>query len=419
MTEKKSRKILYIIFSIVVSITLWIYVVYVGNPMLEDPVAISNVPIEFTGEDLLRDYNLVVSAVDVDNLTVYFGGRLRDMTKISNLEVTAVVDLTDVLRSASPTGTHALKYELIYDDSDTGKITVEKVSVPAVEVTVEQLTTANILIRPVYTGSIAENYIAGALTLSRDTVSVAGTEAAIGKIASATATLMRDNLSETVTQEVKIELFDETGTKIDPTEAGLTFVNGTDTVFVTQKVLMVKEVALAIDIVDTPNVNDSNISIDIEPRTIRLSGDPEVLEGLNVINLGTVDLKSFTTSYDGEYQIKIPNDTNNLSGFTSAQVNIELMDQSIEIRRLSTSNIFYRGAGETDNVEIITQTMSVVIRGKAETIDQVMEENIRVVADLSTVAGSKGTFEVTAKAYVDGFPEMDAVGEYKVNVFIS
>lgn len=423
MTEKKSRKALYLFFSIAVSIALWTYVVYIGNPMLEEPVPVSNVKIEFTGEDLLRDNDLIVSSISARDLTVYFSGRLRDKTKISNLEVRAVVDLADVLDYHTPTGTHSLDYELIYD-SGTSKFTVDHVSIPSVDVTVEQLITNNIQIRPMFEGSIAENYMAGALTLSRDTVSVAGTEAAINRIDRATATIAMDDLSYTVTKEVNIELFDADGEKIDAEEAGITFVNG-ETVHITQTVLMVKDVAFEIDLVETPTVNDSNISVNIEPASIRLSGDPEVLEGLNVINLGTVDLKSFYTSYSEQYQIKLPNNTNNLSGFTSVNVRIDIKDSNIEIRRLSTANISYRNAGDGDTVEILNDTIPVVIRGDSETIARVMEENIRIVADLSNVAGSKGAFEVPAKAYVDGFsnasgsPMVDAVGEYKVNVFIS
>lgn len=419
MAEKKSKKIFYIIFSIVVSITLWVYVVYVENPMLEEPMAVQNIQIEFTGEELLRENSLVVSSYSARELTVYFNGRLRDGPKISRLEVRAVVDLTELLRYPNPTGTYSLNYELIYDDSGTDKLSVDKVSIPSVDVTVEHMITEEIEIKPVYTGSIADGYMAGALTLSRDTVSVAGTEAAVAKIVSAVATLSGDDLFRSKTDEVNVKLYDDSGAEIDLAEAGLTFVNDTGKVNITQNILMVKEVALTINTVDTPSVNKDNTSIDISPSSIRLSGDPEVLEGLNIINLGTVDMKSFYTSFEEEFQIKIPNNVNNLSGNTSAKVNITIMDSAIEIRRLSTVNIFFINAGPNDNVEVITAEVPVVIRGTAEAINLVTEGDIRIVADLSTVAGSKGTFEVPAKTYVDYFPQVDAVGEYKISVFIS
>lgn len=419
MSEKKKGgiKILYLIFSVAVAISLWVYVVYVENPMLEAPVPVSKIPIEFTGEDLLRDYDLIVSNIDTTELTAYFSGRFRDGPKIQSLEVRAVVDLTDILRSISPTGVHTLEYDLIYDDS--GTITLDHVSVPSVEVTVEHLTTVNIPIRAIYSGSIAEGYIADTLTLSRDTVTVSGTEAAVGRIAYVTATLSRDNLTRTATEPVDVRLFDENDDEIDPEDAGITFVNNTGTVVITQNVLMVKEVALEVLLIETKSVNSSNIRVELSQDTIRLSGDPEVLEGLNVINLGTVDLKSFTTLFEGDFQIKIPNDTTNLSGYTTVKVTITVQDPEIDIRRLSTSIISYINAGEGDNVEITTMTVPVVIRGQSEYIGEVIEENIRIVADLSNVAGFRGEITVPARVYVDGFPMVDAIGDYTVTVFIS
>lgn len=419
MSEKKGKKIFYIIFSVVVSVTLWVYVVYVENPMLDEPMAVENIPIEFTGVETLQENDLVVSSYSARELTVYFNGRLRDGPKISKLQVRAVVDLTELLKYPTPTGTYSLDYELIYDSSGADRLSVDSVSVQTVEVTVEHMITEEIEVRPVYTGSIADNYMAGALTLSRDTVSVAGTEAAVARIARATATLTGNDLARTRTEEVDVKLYDEAGAEIDPAEAGLTFVNDTGRVYITQNILMVKEIALTVNTVDTPSVNDTNTSIEISPSSIRLSGDPADLEGLNVINLGTVDMKSFYTSFEEDFQIKVPNNMNNLSGYTTARVNISIMDSAIEIRRLSTANIFFNNNGPNDNVEVITAEVPVVIRGTAEAIAQVVEGDIRIVADLSGVAGSKGTFEVPAKAYVDYFPQVDAVGEYKISVFIS
>ncbi len=416
MSGQKGRKILYIIFSIAISIALWTYVVYVGNPMLDEPMEVDNVPIEFTGEELLRDYDLIVSNIDARELTVYFGGRIRDISKVGDMEVRAVVDLTDILKYSEPTGTHALEYDLIYQN--TGTLTVDRASIQTVGVTVERLATKTLQVKPMFEGSIAEHYMAATPILSRDSVTVEGTEAAIAKLDSARATLNWDNLSKSVTEEVPIELLDTDGAVIDPTQAGITFVTS-DTVHFTQNVLMVKDVALVIDIVETQTVTDKNISIDISPATIRLSGDPEVLEGLNVINLGTVDLRSFTTAYSEDFQIRIPNDTNNLSGLTTARVNITIQDPTIEIRLMDTVNIGYRNAGDSDTVEILNESMSVIIRGCSDIIGQVMPENIRVVADLADYQGRKGNFEVPARVYVDSFPTVDPVGEYKVNVFIS
>ncbi len=421
MREKRkesSRKLFYMIFSVVVAIALWFYVVYVENRPFDSPIAKSNIPLEFVGEELLRDSNLIVSSVNVKQITVYFNGRYQDTSLLSNMEIHAVVDLADVLASPVPTGTHALEYDLNYD---AGNSTIEEASrsPSMIEVTVERLVTEQIPLQAVYNGSIAEGYMAGELTLSRDSVEISGTEAAIRRIAKATVTLNRDNLSKTTMEEQPIVLWDEDDNVIDMEEAGLTFTSGVDTVKITQTIRMVKNVALKLDILESLTATDANIRIDYSVPYVTLSGDPEILADINEINLGTVNLKSIVTSFEQDYLIRIPNNTINESGETSVTVTISV--ENVATRRLSASNISYRNASDTDNVSIITQSLDITLRGDEQQIENVTTDNIRIVADISQYAGSRGTFLVTARVYVDGsdFDRVEAVGDYTVTVLIS
>lgn len=420
MTEKKrtkSIKILYMIFSVAVAISLWTYVVYIENPMLDKPIEFDNVPVELIGEEYLRDYNLIVSDVDVRELTVYFNGRIRDAAAISAMSVRAVVDLSDILRYSTPTGTHSLSYTLEYD-STSSTVTVEDASRPVIEVTVERLVTETFTVKPVFQGSIADGYMAGDLTLSRDSVEISGTEAAIGRISSATVTMNRENLSKTVTDTGEIKLFDEDGQEINMEDEELSFVNSDGTSIITQKILMVKELALVVDIIESATANSSNISINIDPPTIKLSGDPEDLEPINSITVGSVDLKSFLLSFNENFQIRIPNNTQNLSGVSTANVTISMTDSSIGLRRLSASNIGYRNlANDANKVTIITESLDITLRGNEESLAEVTAENIRIIADLSECA--MGTSTAPARVYVDGFDDVEAVGPYSVTVTIS
>ena len=410
-----SRKILYMAFSIIVSVVLWSYVAYVGNPMLDEPMAISGIQVELTGEELLRDNNLIVSDIDLRPLTIYFGGRRNAVTQLSNTNVHAVVDLTDVLAYSTQTGIHSLNYDLVYDISSKD-ITVDRMLRPIIEVTVERLVTQTVRVRAAYSGGIAEGYMAGALSVSKESIEVAGTEAAIAKIKSATVILDRDNLSRTAVAEAPIKLLDEDGIELDMEAEGLSFINNDGMAIVTQEVLMVKEVPMTIDLIECASATDANVRISYDPATITLSGDPEILESVNVINLGTVDLKSFIASYNGSYQARIPNGANNLSGIDTVNVTIDVL--GTHTRRLSVTNISYKNCSR--EVTIITQSLVVVLRGANEAeLDEVMAENIRIVADLSEYANTTGTFQVYAVAYVDGFPGIDVVGEIPVSVSIS
>jgi len=76
----RNRKWLSIFISIVISLSLWVYVVLVENP--DDETTITNIPVTFYGEDLLReDYSLLITDSNADSgLTMTFFGKLSDLT---------------------------------------------------------------------------------------------------------------------------------------------------------------------------------------------------------------------------------------------------------------------------------------------------------------------------------------------------
>ena len=56
---KTANKALYIVLSIVVACALWLYVRNVDNP--DRKISISNIPVTFTGEDVLNSNGLMLS----------------------------------------------------------------------------------------------------------------------------------------------------------------------------------------------------------------------------------------------------------------------------------------------------------------------------------------------------------------------
>ena len=264
---------------------------------------------------------------------------------------------------------------------------------------------------------ILDRYLPYFATLDRCGAATGSTAARV--IAMATVTLNRDNLSKTVSDTAPIVLLDENGKEIDPEAEGIAMLNTDGTVVITQNILMLKTVPLTVNVVPSATATANNITIDIQPETVMLSGDPEDLEGLNAINIGTVDLKTIYLDYSGTYQIMIPNNTKNESNTTIATVTIKINDSGIALRRLSANNISYRNAAENDYVTIITQSLDVVLRGNEAHLDDVTTANIRIVADLTSVAGKKGTTTVPARVYVDGYSDVEAVGEYNVSLTIS
>ena len=77
----KKSKLITMAISLLAAICLWIYVVTVVNP--EGTTTISNIPVTFSGAEVLReDQGLVLSGDYQDMVTVSFTGKNSDMKKL-------------------------------------------------------------------------------------------------------------------------------------------------------------------------------------------------------------------------------------------------------------------------------------------------------------------------------------------------
>ena len=148
-------------------------------------------------------------------------------------------------------------------------------------------------------------------------------------------------------------------------------------------------------------------------RILHLHGDPTILDGVNKISVGTIDLSTFDPVITQKLTIIIPNDVENLTGETEVEVTVEVKGLST-VRRTST-NLDYINLPAGYTAEIVSKNLEVVVRGPDASLKSVAPNNIRVVADLSDIS-TTGTIAVPVKVYIDGFTDVGAVGEYKLYV---
>ena len=78
----RNKKWLAMLLSLVVSVGIWVYIVTVENP--ERDQTLYNIPVVFTGEDILReDYDLIISESNVaSGVTLTFYGKNSELNKL-------------------------------------------------------------------------------------------------------------------------------------------------------------------------------------------------------------------------------------------------------------------------------------------------------------------------------------------------
>lgn len=415
--EKKpilGTRLLYVIFSIIASIALWSYVAYVENPDVSIPI--TSIPITFEGGELLEDNSLIVTDISNESLSFRLAGKRNNVTKANNDNMTVTVNLGSIIseHGASP-GTYQLPYKIGYPDNVNGNaLTVSGENATYVTVHVERLMTTTVPVHGTYNGNVADGYMADPIQFNVAEIGVSGPEDLVSKIEQAWVELnINYSIDKTIEQETSFQLIDKVNKVIDSE-----FITTTqDTVIATIPILAKKEVALTVNFADTSTTVDENYTISIDPPTIMLSGDVEDLKDINRLVLGTVDLNSFATSLTQTMPIVLPDGTTNLTGDNTAEVTINIL--GLDTKSFTCNNIITRNTPEGMNRTITTQSVTVLLRGSAEDLEQIDPSNISIVANLSELTKNTGTFTVEARVQVDGSTNVDAIGDYTITVILT
>jgi YbbR domain-containing protein len=388
------------------------YVAYVDNSDFTNMV--SGIPVEFTGEEELTASNLIITKVNRDEVTIRFSGKRSAVSKLNDKNVTVSVDLTEIIKYSSA-GTYQLQYKINYPSGvDYSSISVLN-NTGYITVTVDELVSSTVEVRGGYNGSIADGYQAEPIEINPDTIQVSGPKETVSQISYAWVVLNKDEYNKTVSEDLEYTLVDENENEIS--KDGLTF--DTEKVNVTLPIVMVKEVALTVNVLSGAgaSLDDGNVTVDIQPASIMLVGDAEILSGVNQIQLGTIDLSKFTSSTTETFKIIIPNDVINQTGETEATVTVTI--SGLSTKKLSATNISTINDSDGYYSTIITQSLDITLRGPADELKQVTAENIRIVGDMSELGQVTGSCTLTAKVYIDGFNDVGAIGVYTITVMVN
>ncbi|MBQ2231250.1 MAG: hypothetical protein II425_05510 [Oscillospiraceae bacterium] len=402
---------LYIIFSIIASIAIWSYITLVENPEVEQSV--TNIPITFIGEDTLASNNLLLVDVNTRTLNISFSGKWNAVTRLTNENISATVDLSEIVtKHASSPGTYQLNYTLDYANyiSSSG-ISENRANYSTVTVTVEKSISRNIQVKGTYDVVLPENFRARSLEYSTQTITVSGPQAEVESISYASVYFQRDEVTSSVTAECEVALIDGDGNEVS--KEGLTLSQSTVTVPL--PVVMEKELPLYVDKIYGKSNSEENTTFIIEPQTVTVYGEAEILSTMDAIQLGTVNTTKLGLTGTQTFGIIPPEGCSIVSGDTTATVTWEVI--GLDTRSFAVSNINFTDVTEGYGVTVLGQG-AIVLRGTLEDLNAVSPDDIKVTASLAEQGAATGQFDIIASVTVLGFDKVDVIGDYTITVEI-
>ena len=404
-------RVFWMILSLFAASLLWMYVTTTEG--VEVQKTLTGVKIEFLGADAMRaSSDLIVTEQDRTTVNLTLSGTRRVLSKLTNSNVTATVNLNNVTAD----GRYSVSYDIAFPAGvNANEVTVVHTSSDVVNFYVDKLARKTVEVKGAFTGNTAEGYLADeSMVFDPLVVAISGPKTVISKVDHAFVAITREEVDRTLSYSTTYSLVDANNNPVEDSS----IQRETEEVTVTLNVLSTKEVPLDVTIIDGGGATrDANTRIEITPSSIMLAGDAAAIDRTTKLILGTINLATFATDFSATYTIIPPNGTENMTGVTEATVTVSITGVATKSFSVNPDNIICINVPDGYDAENITQALNVTVRAPQEVLDRISEVNLRAVADLSNLGtNASGVFTPTVEIKIDGFPEAGCVGEYKIYI---
>lgn len=412
------KKPLYILLSILVAVSLWVFVdVHDQRTVTKE---FNDIPITYIDTyDSLSERGLMLvqgeGSGTSETIDLTLKGVRTLMADLTRDDITVTVDLSNIERAGRQRVSRTISYS---ETKFNSGVRLDKASFSMANVNISEFNRRTVDVRYELIGNVAEGYSAGEVQLSQTEVELRGLSKDIDPVSYVKVSFdIGKDAVETITKELTFQYYDRNGNRIenDNIHSTVTTIQAKLPVYVT------KELKLVVNYTDAPGARRSNVSWELTPDTITVSGDASALKNVTSLQLGEIDLLEMVsdpyTSYESSYPIIIPDGCSNLSGVTRATLKVKFKD--ILASELYADEFTYANLPEGKTAKVLTEELLVSFFGTTEDIDALRSHDVLVVADLSDYAEASGTYTVPAAVKIlDETLDIGVSGTYQVQVKI-
>lgn len=399
------NKALAFLLSAVVAFGLWIYVITVVSP--ESEKTYYDIPVVLQNKNILTERGLMIVS-DEPNVTLALKSDRTILNDLNESNINVMINLANIEKP----GTHNLTYDISYP----GNIPYNEISVLSSSTDLITLKVENRIRKTVpVVIHYGETAVPAGYTADKENaeldytgIEVSGPESVVEQIAQAMIQVSLDNQTKTVAGEYQYTLCDKDGNPVNVEKV----TANVEKVSLMVKVQKVKEIELKVDIIDGGGATAENCTITVDTTQIQVSGNDILLEDLDSITVGTVNLGEIMEDKTLVFPIVLPEGVTNQTGVEQISVDVKL--PKLKTKTLKVTAITAINVPMGLDVEIITKALQVTVRGPEKMIDTIKETNVTVVVNLAEAKAGI----VTMKADVimdDAFAEVGAISTHQVS----
>ena len=404
----KRNKLGSFLLAVSIALGLWLYVVNYIDTDYE--LTLDNVSVGLEGKSILTaDRGLMILSEDEYRVSITVSGSRQDVSKINAGNIQVVADLSKI----EEPGEHKLTYNIILPgDVPSGAVSYQK-DPDRITVEVARKKNKEIPVTVAYEGDVPADYIkdTAALELDHTYVEISGPEDVVDQIHHAAITVDCAGRTESIYESFRFELQDMYCQPVD----AVWITTDVSEVKVYLPIVMVKQVPLAVTLVDGGGATADTTKLVIDPAQISISGSETALEALDELNLGIIDLSQITQDQELTFEINLPEGVTNVSNLPTAAVRISfprLATREFTVSSFEQVNLAYGMKWET-----LTKQLTITVRGLKDQVQKLDPADIAVRLDLR---GVENTSAVEPDIlFPAGYESLGVLGSYSVSVQVT
>lgn len=265
------------IFSFVIALIIWFYIIVVLDPAVE--ISVRDVPIRYVQQNALLEQGLSIVGESRETVEVRLKGSRKRLVNIYAENILATVDLSSVTKA----GEHSLPINI---SAPYDYLEVVNKKPYTVDIAVDKLVEEKRNIRIKTNGNPEAGFIAGNAETNPKTVLLKGAASVISDISDVRISLDITNASRDINTVAVVELVDSKGNVIDETSELFELVSlDISKAEVFCPIMRLKTVPIKADLgFEIPE----GTSVAVQPNTITIYGYGEDIEGIEEIKTAPI-----------------------------------------------------------------------------------------------------------------------------------
>lgn len=299
------------VFSFIVAIIIWFYIIIVLDPAVV--TVIRDVPIRYVQQNALIEQGLSIVGENKTSVEIKIEGSRKKLVNINSKNIVASVDLSSVTKA----GTHTLPIVLSvpYD-----YVEVVSKKPDTVEVTIDKLVEEKRNIRVKTVGTPEAGYIAGTVELNPPTVLLKGAASVVSQISDVVVSVDVSKRKTDLIDTAKIEFIDSDGKTISENDEFFELLSSDiSEVQLLCPIMRLKTVSIKANLDYGTAVGES---VTIQPNTITIYGREEDLENIEEVYTEKISLDRLRTEKEMTVDIKLPDNLMPRDNVTSVTVKL-------------------------------------------------------------------------------------------------